>query len=56
MDVHVMDATPYTDYRCDRCGQPCRIFTTPELPQKNRCGVPGCNGSLREIELEMDDR
>jgi DNA-directed RNA polymerase subunit RPC12/RpoP len=51
-----MDATPYTDYRCDRCGQPCRIPDTVELARKSRCSVPECGGSLREIELEMDDR
>jgi DNA-directed RNA polymerase subunit RPC12/RpoP len=51
-----MDAMPYTDYRCDRCGQPCRIFVTDEAAKSDRCEVPGCNGGLREIELEMDDR
>ncbi len=51
-----MDPTSYTDYRCDRCGHPCRIPNTADLTQKSRCSVPGCGGNLREIELEVDDR
>jgi len=50
------DPIPYTDYRCDRCGQPCRVPDIPESAHKIRCGLPGCGGNLREIELETDDR
>jgi hypothetical protein len=29
---------------------------TAKTLENIRCAVPGCNGPLREIELEMDDR
>jgi DNA-directed RNA polymerase subunit RPC12/RpoP len=49
-------ASEYIDYRCDRCGQPVRVMVIAESSEPIRCEVPGCNGPLREIELEMDDR
>jgi DNA-directed RNA polymerase subunit RPC12/RpoP len=51
-----MAASEYTDYRCDRCGQPVRIMVTAKALENIRCNAPGCNGPLRKIELEMDDR
>jgi len=51
-----MAASEYTDYRCDRCGQPVRIVANVNAQEAIRCNVPGCNGPLREIELEIDDR